>query len=549
MASSLSAVRASARSAVASTGRSRSGGEQLHRFTKLKSVLVNNLLREYHKRRTDGSNDEEVYRLAVMEVERILSSGKVTEPALKRLQKKFALAASRGELPSPSHTVVNDAPAASHAAESQVARSEAPPVPPLGLPESEVSQSGDYPKTGTTGHGRSRKQPAPVDEWSVITLFNDVRHFEEQKEKNAAIADRKMRQRQLLSQQISERTEGRKRAKDEEKHFYNSQQQQYEAWREEQMKLEEKRLQQAARDRDAAVRSLEEVRDRKRKEKMKQRENEMRELAVMEAELEKERAEKELDRQRVQEQMLQVIEDNKKDQVRRAELKRLAQEEDVRLAKVQAEMQEKAEAARAAGLEAVYAKQAKLGEMANARREKELEAERELERRIEETNQQRQRREMEEMEEKRANAERLQAETSAMIHQQLDLKRQQRVQEKQDAMKEMERLNLACKQAEADRRAEALAARERKLHFRRTLENQMQENQSYRARENAMSDVERRLNQHTLQKVIEEGQGVLGVQGTKAIQNSLESARSNPQSNRSSLASQRRSGRRIPGQL
>ena len=60
--------------------------------------------------------------------------------------------------------------------------------------------------------------------------------------------------------------------------------------------------------------------------------------------------------------------------------------------------------------------------MANARREKELEAERELERRIEETNQQRQRREMEEMEEKRANAERLQAETSAMIHQQLDLK-------------------------------------------------------------------------------------------------------------------------------
>ena len=38
---------------------------------------------------------------------------------------------------------------------------------------------------------------------------------------------------------------------EEEKHFYNSQQQQYEAWREEQMKLEEKRLQQAARDRDA----------------------------------------------------------------------------------------------------------------------------------------------------------------------------------------------------------------------------------------------------------------------------------------------------------
>ena len=66
----------------------------------------------------------------------------------------------------------------------------------------------------------------------------------------------------------------------------------------------------------------------------------------------------------------------------------------------------------------------------------------------------------------------------------------------------------------------------------------MQENHSYRARENAMSDVERRLNQHTLQKVIEEGQGVLGVQGTKAIQNSLESARSNPQSNRSSLVSQ-----------
>lgn len=73
--------------------------QQGDKFSRLKAVLVNNLLKQYHKTvrlRTGGSgndgcqaapggeNDEAVYQLAMSEVDRIMQGGKISEKDLKR---------------------------------------------------------------------------------------------------------------------------------------------------------------------------------------------------------------------------------------------------------------------------------------------------------------------------------------------------------------------------------------------------------------------------------------------------------------------------------
>jgi hypothetical protein len=59
------------------------------KFNKLKGVLVNNLLKYYHKE-TKRQGGEEVYAKAVQEVERILQHGKLREKDLRDLQHNFA---------------------------------------------------------------------------------------------------------------------------------------------------------------------------------------------------------------------------------------------------------------------------------------------------------------------------------------------------------------------------------------------------------------------------------------------------------------------------
>lgn len=67
----------------------RSRGGDATKFNKLKGVLVNNLLKYYHKQ-TKRQGNEQVYARAVEEVERILQTGKLQEKHLKELQQRFA---------------------------------------------------------------------------------------------------------------------------------------------------------------------------------------------------------------------------------------------------------------------------------------------------------------------------------------------------------------------------------------------------------------------------------------------------------------------------
>jgi len=67
----------------------RSRGGDANKFNKLKGVLVNNLLKYYHKE-TKRQGNEQVYARAVEEVERILQHGKLQEKHLKELQQRFA---------------------------------------------------------------------------------------------------------------------------------------------------------------------------------------------------------------------------------------------------------------------------------------------------------------------------------------------------------------------------------------------------------------------------------------------------------------------------
>eukprot|EP00960_Hanusia_phi_P048216 758822-Hanusia_phi.AAC.1 len=62
------------------------------KFSKLKEVLVNNLLKDYHRKtkQNNKAGNDAIYLKAVEEVEKILTHGRLTDKQLKELQRKFS---------------------------------------------------------------------------------------------------------------------------------------------------------------------------------------------------------------------------------------------------------------------------------------------------------------------------------------------------------------------------------------------------------------------------------------------------------------------------
>lgn len=161
--------------------------DRTDKFTRLKAVLVGNLLKEYHRASKDSSHDEVVYQMALQEVDTILRRGKLTEQELKRLQHRFAT-----EVPQRLGIKVERTEAqlaqSGPAPAKKAAASGLPPQPPPRLNLENMSQTGS--------NMSPSKLERPVDEWTVMILYNDVQHIEEERKKAEKIRAEKEKTRQ-----------------------------------------------------------------------------------------------------------------------------------------------------------------------------------------------------------------------------------------------------------------------------------------------------------------------------------------------------------------
>jgi hypothetical protein len=219
------------------------GSSKPDRFTKLKGVLVNNLLKEYHKQ-TRQQGDQIVYNHAVMEVEKILAHNtRLTEDQLQELQRSFA---SGVMINVPNRNIhvgtkmtrksTYDAKDAKLLAASRSLVGNQNNVPPtagasVGMPQSRAMTQGiqtdhDTMQLHSPSHPMAEaveespgsvqsKRQRRVDEWSILVLHNDVMHLEEQKKEKEKQALFKKKTREELLQQIKLKEELKKKVKSE----------------------------------------------------------------------------------------------------------------------------------------------------------------------------------------------------------------------------------------------------------------------------------------------------------------------------------------------
>jgi len=177
------------------------------KFSKLKEVLVNNLLKDYHRKNNKAGNDA-IYLKAVEEVEKILTHGRLTDKQLKELQRKFSAMDGIPEAETVSkHADPNSYPRRTEMDEDSSYRPQPPPT-----------------ASTQTSPSKRRKQ---IDEWSVMTLYNDVKHYEEQKKMKEKVKNEQQRTREELAAQIEERKRQKAQAKEQERRVAEDQRKKY----------------------------------------------------------------------------------------------------------------------------------------------------------------------------------------------------------------------------------------------------------------------------------------------------------------------------------
>ena len=162
--------------------------DRTDKFTRLKAVLVGNLLKEYHRASKDSSHDEVVYQMALQEVDTILRRGKLTEQELKRLQHRFATEVPQRLGIKVERTEAQLAQSGPAPAKKAAASGLPPQPPPPRLNLENMSQTGS--------NMSPSKLERPVDEWTVMILYNDVQHIEEERKKAEKIRAEKDKTRQ-----------------------------------------------------------------------------------------------------------------------------------------------------------------------------------------------------------------------------------------------------------------------------------------------------------------------------------------------------------------
>ena len=235
-----------------------SHGKMENRFTKLKGVLVNNLLKEYHKQ-TKQQGDQAVYNHAVTEVEKILAHNtRLTEQQLQELQRNFA---SGVMIKIPDRNIhvqqqttkklTYNPKSTKNLAMSRAMTGDQNPNA-FDSTEPKVSQAMQTELRETTGYtvansgeettpsrseGAESKRQRRVDEWSILVLHNDVQHLEEQKKTKERQAIEKQKIREELLQQVQVKEDLKKKQKEEVTKIARQQQEEYSKWKAEQERV------------------------------------------------------------------------------------------------------------------------------------------------------------------------------------------------------------------------------------------------------------------------------------------------------------------------
>jgi hypothetical protein len=191
------------------------------KFNRLKGVLVNNLLKYYHQRTNKQGNDQ-VYALAVEEVEQILRHGKLQEKHLKELQRRFANGVG---LPAGDRDLGAGVKKNSSGGDAGQGTEHDKGVKTNGIVNATPNADGL-----STANGSPNKKQRKVDEWSVMLLYNDVKQLEAQSKLKEKQAAEKHKAREDLLGQIEMRKRMKEEQRASERRAADEQRKRYEAW-------------------------------------------------------------------------------------------------------------------------------------------------------------------------------------------------------------------------------------------------------------------------------------------------------------------------------
>ncbi len=111
-----------------------------------------------------------------------------------------------------------------------------------------------------------------------MVLYNDVKHYEDQKRQKEAKEAERLRLRRVLQEQIHQRESERQKSKLEQQQFYRQEEEKYSQWKQSQTAHEEEKVRKLLDERDKNMAELEMIRTQKKREEDRKRAFEAREL-------------------------------------------------------------------------------------------------------------------------------------------------------------------------------------------------------------------------------------------------------------------------------
>jgi hypothetical protein len=461
---------------------------------------------------TKRRGDQMVYNLAVMEVDRILQQGKLSEAHLVELQRNFAKGAM---MPPPSETrIAHMSHSVAHENENQGPRSAATEeqgavaireeqtqiLSQVPQPQLDTSDSVSIANSTATPGGTRRKKL--VDEWSIITLYNDVAHLEEEnKKKEKSLSERDNLRRTLLMQ-AQERDRQKKAARQAELDSAKDQVRAYEKWKQEQDAALQRKL-----DRREVEKKIE-LEERKRIQTRRKQiaEQELREakhmIAGFQREIDEEEARRVAEIDEKNRRYQAMLADNDKELERKRQIKEAERAENQRLFEMQIARAE-AEDRRRQLEEAKRQERLKKAErMAGDLNNRAAEMEAELEERVRKAQEENARREDERDRKKREAKAHRDQETARVLQEQVRRKEEERArlaEENRRVADSYRRDAEELARQQEQQRQERLAKRQRE---RESITQQIAMRNSKNKVDSGMSATELRMNAHLLKRVL-----------------------------------------------
>ncbi|KAJ1493866.1 hypothetical protein T484DRAFT_1928255, partial [Baffinella frigidus] len=450
---------------------------------------------------TKRRGDEVVYNLAVLEVDRILQQGKLSEEALVELQRNFAKGAmmavpgqtrvgqaAQGGAPDPAGMEQNSRVRTAAAADGP------PQARQMEVPYVDNSDAMSVAASTATAWGAAKAvRKSTVDEWSIITLYNDVSHLEEETKKKEKLLAGRSDIRKHLAVQVDARERQKREARQAEVELAKDQVKAYDKWKNDQDVALQKKLDKRLVEREVVQQEQSRVQIRRKQAA----EVELKEAKVMidgfQKEMDSEKAKKEVETLAKHKAYQSMLVENKKN---------LDLKTHVKLFQMQIDRAEAEDRQRQVLEERRQEKLKKAERMAGDLNNRAAEMEAQLEERVRKAQEENKRRDEERDKKKIQDKISRDQEMASVLSEQVKLKygERQRVLEDNKRVAETYR-----RDADEYLRVQEKAKQDRlsgKQNFQEMLNQQIATKHSKHKAEGGMSATELRMNAHLLKKVL-----------------------------------------------